>query len=145
MQLTQFYLATAALFSTALAIPAGKPTGGPASAQVTIYSGPYTCASADSPPPKDGSAGTAKVVNIAETQCVIVNIPFGGAFTATLTAPPKTGAPGCYIQIFSQQGCGVTLQNQYHGFPFDGTTLGSTVGCASPPVQSYGALQITCG
>lgn len=71
--------------------------------------------------------------------------PFGGAFTAKLTAPPKTGAPGCYIQIFTQQGCGLTLQNQYHGFPFDGLTTGSQIGCASPPVQGYGALQITCG
>jgi hypothetical protein len=43
-------LATAALVGTALAnpvalpVPAGKPTGGPASASVTIYSGPATCA-----------------------------------------------------------------------------------------------------
>jgi hypothetical protein len=28
----------------ALPVPAGKPTGGPASASVTIYSGPATCA-----------------------------------------------------------------------------------------------------
>lgn len=58
---------------------------------------------------------------------------------------PKTGAAACYIQIFSQQGCGLTLQNQYHGFPFDGVSAGSTLGCASPPVQGYGALQIVCG
>ncbi|KAJ4399970.1 hypothetical protein N0V91_009043 [Didymella pomorum] len=139
-----------ALFTTALAMPAGgnKPTGGPAAAQVTIYPGgatPYTCASADQPPPKDGSIGTGKVVTVAENQCVVVNVPFGGALTATMTATPKTGTAGCYIQIFSQQGCGLTLQNQYHGFPFDGLVVGSTVGCASPPVQSYGGLQIVCG
>jgi hypothetical protein len=28
----------------ALPVPAGKPTGGPASASVTVYSGPATCA-----------------------------------------------------------------------------------------------------
>ncbi|KAJ4984748.1 hypothetical protein SVAN01_09785 [Stagonosporopsis vannaccii] len=160
MQLNSFLLATTALISTALAVPAGKPTGGPASASVTIYSGPYTCSAADvvcssthfptipnsfKPPPTDGSAGTAKTVSVTEAQCVIVNIPFGGAFTAKLTAPPKTGAPGCYIQIFTQQGCGLTLQNQYHGFPFDGLTFGNQIGCATPPVQGYGALQITCG
>jgi hypothetical protein len=42
--------AAAAIAGTALAnpvalpVPAGKPTGGPASASVTIYSGPATCA-----------------------------------------------------------------------------------------------------
>jgi len=35
--------AAVALASTAFAVPAGKPTGGPASASVTIYSGPATC------------------------------------------------------------------------------------------------------
>ncbi|KAF1930611.1 uncharacterized protein M421DRAFT_418909 [Didymella exigua CBS 183.55] len=145
MQLTKLLFAITTLLGTAFAVPAGKPTGGPATAQVTIYSGPYTCASADQPPPKDGSAGTSKIVNIAETQCIVVSIPFGGALTASMTATPKTGTIGCYIQIFSQQGCGLTLQNQYHGFPFDGVTAGSTVGCASPPVQSYGGLQIVCG
>lgn len=52
MQQTTAFLATMALFTTALAMPAGgnKPTGGPAAAQVTIYPGgatAYTCASAD--------------------------------------------------------------------------------------------------
>jgi hypothetical protein len=65
-----------------------------------------------------------------------------------MTQAPKTGTTACYIQLFSQSGCGLTLQNQYHGFPFDGTSAAvgsqSTVGCANPPVQSYGALQIVC-
>lgn len=65
--------------------------------------------------------------------------------TASLTATPKTGAAGCYIQLFKEQGCGVTLTNQYHGFPFNGLTTGSFIGCAAPPVQAYGALQIVCG
>ncbi|KAF3039785.1 hypothetical protein E8E12_009034 [Didymella heteroderae] len=130
MQLGSILFNSAALFSTAFAIPAGKPTGGPAAAQ---------------PPPKDGSIGTGKTVNVTENQCVVVNVPFGGAFTASMTATPKTGTAGCYIQIFSQQGCSLTRQNPYHGFPFDGVTAGSTVGYASPPVQSYGGLQIVCG
>ena len=62
-----------------------------------------------------------------------------------MTQNPKTGTAACYIQIFSQSGCGLTLQNQYHGFPFNGLTAGSQVGCATPPVQSYGALAIVCG
>lgn len=95
---------------------AAKPVGGPASATVTVYSGPYTCPGANTVPPSDGSAGTVvKTFSISETQCTIVNIPFGGAITATLTAAPKSGTVGCYIQAFQQQGCGVTLNNQYHG------------------------------
>lgn len=52
MQPITAFLATTALLTTALAMPAGgnKPTGGPAAAQVTIYPGgtsPYTCAAAD--------------------------------------------------------------------------------------------------
>lgn len=62
-----------------------------------------------------------------------------------MTVVPKTGTAACYIQIFSQSGCGLTLQNQFHGFPFNGLVVGSEVGCAQPPVQSYGALQIVCG
>jgi hypothetical protein len=33
---------------------------------------------------------------------------------------------------------------EYHGFPMDGILVGSKVGCASPPVQSYGAVEIVC-
>lgn len=65
--------------------------------------------------------------------------------TASLTAPPKTGAPGCYIQLYKDQGCGLTLSNQYHGFPFNGVAVKDFVGCANPPVQAYAALSITCG
>lgn len=70
---------------------------------------------------------------------------FKGVFTASVTAAPKTGTTVCYIQIFSQQGCDITLQNQYHSFPFDGVIMGSTVECAALLVQSYGGLQIVCG
>jgi len=164
----QFLLAAAAVFSTSLAAPADmierrKAAGGPASAQVTVYSGPsYTCSDAStvsvllfyftgpltdlpSKKPSGASAGTSKVYTVTEGGCVIANIPFGGAVSASLTATPKAGAPGCYLQMFQQQGCGVTLTNQYHGFPFDGTSIGNSVGCAQPPVQSYGAFTITCG
>ncbi|KAF9692392.1 hypothetical protein EKO04_009762 [Ascochyta lentis] len=156
MQLLTLLSTTIALFGTALAAPAkggtapaapagNKPTGGPASAQVSVYSGSYICTDPDIPPPTDGSAGKATVVSVTENQCVTINIPFGGAVTASMTATPKTGAAGCYIQMFTQQGCGLTLANQYHGFPFNGLTVGSSVGCASPPVQTYGTLQIVCG
>lgn len=116
-------------------------------------------------PPTDGSAGTVvKTFTISETQCQIVNVPLGGAITAKLTAVPKAGAPGCYVQVFQQQGCGVAIGNEYHGkfngklrhysnktltiisgFPFDGTIVGSQVGCAQVPAVSYGAVEIICG
>jgi hypothetical protein len=43
MQFFSLISAAVALAGTAFAVPAGKPTGGPASATVTIYSGPATC------------------------------------------------------------------------------------------------------
>jgi hypothetical protein len=95
-------------------------------------------------PPTDGSAGTATTVSLSENQCVIVDFPSGGVFTAKMTAAPKTGTTACYVQLFSQQGCGLTLQNQYHGFPFDGVIVGSKVGCAKPPGFTYGAVEIVC-
>ncbi|KAH7355397.1 hypothetical protein BKA65DRAFT_535628 [Rhexocercosporidium sp. MPI-PUGE-AT-0058] len=121
-----------------------KPTGGPASAKITIYTA-YTCTSSTTVPPTDGSAGASNTVTIAEATCAIISIPFGSAITAALTATPKTGAPGCFIQIHTQSGCGLTLNNEYHGFPFDGTVVGSKVGCVTPPVIGYGAVEITCG
>lgn len=180
--------AVVAIAGTALAspaplpVPAGKPTGGPAIATVTIYDGPATCSNPNTvsflaealrpdhvhtnpdQAPDPASAGTANTVTIAENSCAIINVvsqetslqpkqpltfsslqPFGGVFTAKMTQAPKTGTTACYIQIFSQAGCGLTLQNQYHGFPFNGIAAGtSQVGCATPPVQSYGALQIVC-
>ncbi|KAL5330394.1 hypothetical protein ACEPPN_003921 [Leptodophora sp. 'Broadleaf-Isolate-01'] len=126
------------------AVAAGKPTGGPASAKITIYNA-YKCVSATTVPPTDGSAGTASTVTIAEGTCSILPIPFGGAITAALAATPKTGAPGYFVQIHTQSGCGLTLNNEYHGFPFDGTIIESKVGCVTPPVVSYGAVEIVCG
>jgi hypothetical protein len=49
MQFLSIIASFAALAATTLAnpialpVPAGKPTGGPASASVTVYSGPATC------------------------------------------------------------------------------------------------------
>lgn len=126
------------------AVVQGKPTGGPASMTLTIYSGPASCANAQTPPPTDGSAGTATTVSLAENQCVIVTFPTSGVFTAKMTAAPKSGTTACYAQLFQAQGCGLTLDNQYHGFPFDGVTVGSKVGCAKPVGLNYGAVQIVC-
>lgn len=122
----------------------GKPTGGPASMTVTIYSGPATCVDSQTAPPTDGSAGVATTVSLAETQCVIVNFPANGVFTAKLTANPKSGTVACYAQLFKAQGCGLTLDNQYHGFPFDGAAVGNKIGCAKPPGFNYGAVQVVC-
>ncbi|KAJ4987828.1 hypothetical protein SVAN01_06708 [Stagonosporopsis vannaccii] len=151
--MTQIVSASAALLGTAFAAPAkggtvqktNKPaTGGPASASVTVYPS-YTCTDPNSPPPSDGSVAGAKTSTVTEGQCIIASIPLDGAITASLTAPPKAGAPGCYIQLFKDQGCGVTLSNQYHGFPFNGVAVGNSVGCVAPPVQAYGAYTINCG
>ncbi|KAK0119419.1 hypothetical protein ONS95_010871 [Cadophora gregata] len=140
--ITPLILATLSLANPLIA--RGKPTGGPAVAKITVYNS-YKCVSPTTVPPTDGSAGVSNTISIAEATCSIMNIPFGGAITAALTAPPKTGAPGCFVQIHTQSGCGLTLNNEYHGFPFDGTIIGSKVGCVSPPVQAYGAIEITCG
>ncbi|KAF1358153.1 hypothetical protein EJ07DRAFT_157155 [Lizonia empirigonia] len=156
MQLLTLLSASVALFGTSIAAPAkggavpaapahNKPTRGPASAQVTVYQGPYTCTDPNVAPPSDGSIGNGTTLLVTEAQCYTVAIPFGGAVTATMTATPKRGAVGCYIQMFTQQCCGLTLANQYYGFTFSGLTVGSSMGCASPPVQSYGALKIFCG
>lgn len=134
---------------SSLAVPmdkrAKKPTGGPASMTLTVYSGPYTCADPSTPPPTDGSAGTPKTVSLAENTCVILPFSTAGAFTAQMTAAPKTGTTACYVQLFQEQGCGLTLTNQYHGFPFNGVDVGSSVGCAKPAGVNYGAVQIVCG
>lgn len=121
-----------------------KPTGGPAVMSVTVYSGPATCSSSQTPPPTDGSAGAATTVSLAENQCVILTFPTSGVFTAKLTQAPKTGTTACYVQLFQEQGCGLTLTNQYHGFPFDGVDVGNSVGCAKPAGLNYGAVEIVC-
>ena len=62
------------ILSTTAAIFGNKPTGGPASASVTIYPGPYTCVDGNTVPPTDGTAGKGVTVSVTENQCVIVNI-----------------------------------------------------------------------
>ncbi|KAI5270712.1 hypothetical protein E4T47_05906 [Aureobasidium subglaciale] len=142
----------------------GAPTGGPASAKVTIYSS-YTCAAPSTvrllfptqvsfthltvgkASPTDGSAGTATTFTIAEGTCTIptAGLIFGGALTASLTAIPKTGTVGCYVLGHSQQGCGITLTNDLYGWPFSGTALGNSVGCGNAPSgTSWGAFEILC-
>ncbi|KAI5197311.1 hypothetical protein AUEXF2481DRAFT_573164 [Aureobasidium subglaciale EXF-2481] len=124
----------------------GAPTGGPASAKVTIYSS-YTCAAPGTVPPTDGSAGTATTFTIAEGTCTIptAGLIFGGALTASLTAVPKTGTVGCYVLGHSQQGCGITLTNNLYGWPFSGTALGNSVGCGNAPSgTSWGAFEVLC-
>ncbi|KAH6612772.1 hypothetical protein C7974DRAFT_381274 [Boeremia exigua] len=154
--------ASAAFLSTAFAAPAkggtAKAPAVAATASVTVYPS-YTCVDHNTvrqalpvkilgdvnviqqPPTSDG---TGKTWEIAQAQCVIANIPVNGAVTARLTAPAKSGVAGCYLQLFKEQGCGVTLTNQYHGFPFNGVSTGNSVGCAAPPVQSYGAFTVVC-
>ncbi|KAH6629879.1 hypothetical protein C7974DRAFT_413627 [Boeremia exigua] len=102
--------ASAAFLSTAFAAPA---KGGTAKAPAVAC---HSISHRVSVPPT--SDGTGKTWEIAQAQCVIANIPVNGAVTARLTAPAKSGVAGCYLQLFKEQGCGVTLTNQYHGFPF---------------------------
>ncbi|GAB7352447.1 hypothetical protein MBLNU459_g2859t4 [Dothideomycetes sp. NU459] len=143
-------LTASALFLAAViyAVPleerSGKAPGGPASATVTIYNGPYDCTSVSTPPPTDGTAGVNTTVTVSELTCAVVAIPYDGAITAKLTATPKTGSVACYVQVYANQGCGSTLTNQYHGFPFSGVTVGSTVGCGNPPAYAYGAVGLVC-
>lgn len=121
---------------------AAKPTGGPASASIAIYSA-YTCVSQETFPPPNISSQT---VSVTEDGCAIVPIPVGAAISANMTATPKTGTAGCYIQAFFEDGCGLTLGNQYHGWPINGLGVGSKLGCANTntPGRAYGAVQIVC-
>ncbi|KAG9604894.1 hypothetical protein KCU77_g775, partial [Aureobasidium melanogenum] len=128
------------------------PVGGPASAKVTIYSG-YTCLAPGTPPPTDGSAGTATTFTIAEATCTIPPAGLlagtlgaaGGAITATLSTTPKTGTVGCYILGHTQQGCGITLTNNLYGWPFNGISVGNNVGCGNAPAGTqWGAFEILC-
>ncbi|CAD0100421.1 unnamed protein product [Aureobasidium mustum] len=108
------------------------PVGGPASAKT---------------PPTDGSAGTATTFTILEGTCTIptAGLAFGGAITATLSATPKTGTVGCYILGHSQQGCGITLTNNLYGWPFNGISVGNSVGCGNAPAgTSWGAFEVLC-
>ncbi|KAH0034847.1 amino acid permease, partial [Aureobasidium melanogenum] len=120
--------------------------GGPASAKVTLYN-QYTCVAPNTPPPTDGSAGTVVSFSVTEAQCTIqtTGLQFGGALTASLTATPKTGTVGCYIVGHSQQGCGIVLSNQMHGWPVGGINVGDSLGCGNPPSgTSYLAFEIIC-
>ena len=38
----------------------------------------------------------------------------------------------------------MTLQNQYHGYPFDGVGVGNKVACVAPVGGSYGAVELFC-
>ncbi|KAF7337423.1 hypothetical protein MSAN_02268800 [Mycena sanguinolenta] len=132
----------AAMFGSAVT---AKPTGGPAAMTLQIWSGPFTCPAPNSAIPTDGSAGTLlKTINIPEATCAVANFPLDSAFTANMTAAPKTGTAGCYVQLFKEQGCGTTLTNQYHGYPFDSVVVGSVMGCGNPVGFSYGAVEIVC-
>lgn len=50
-----------------------------------------------------------------------------------------------YILGHSEQGCGITLTNNLHGWPFNGISVGSTVGCGSAPANTqWGAFEVLC-
>ncbi|TIA33993.1 hypothetical protein D6C78_07169 [Aureobasidium pullulans] len=127
---------------------AGKPTGGPARANVIVYAGPYTCSDPNTPPPTDGSAGTGKTyLGVTENVCTILNpfLSITGAVTANLVQAPKTGTAGCYIEMYKEAGCGLTLTNQFHGWPFNGIDTASTLGCANAVGGfGYGAMTLLC-
>ncbi|RDW79982.1 hypothetical protein BP6252_04620 [Coleophoma cylindrospora] len=142
--LSKFFLAAIAIFSGIVAaVPAGKPTGGPGIARLDVYSS-YLCPNNTSVPPTDGSAGTLRTVSITENTCTQIALPFGSALTSSLTQAPKTGTAGCYVQIFTASGCGLTLDNQYHGFAFNGVGVGAHMFCANNPDIPYGAAELIC-
>ncbi|KAH9211295.1 hypothetical protein DL95DRAFT_525813 [Leptodontidium sp. 2 PMI_412] len=145
MQLTNI-VAPILLIAPAIATPLiarAKAPGGPASAKITVYSS-YTCPSATATPPTDGSAGILTTVTIAEATCAVLNLPFGGALTAVLTAPPKTGAAGCAVMAHMGGDCVWKPGNELHGFAFDGLAAGNKVGCGNVPVRGYGAVELLC-
>jgi hypothetical protein len=61
-----------------------------------------------------------------------------------MTTAPETRMAGCYVQLFAEQGCGATLTNQYHGYPFNSVVVGSVVGCGNPVVFPYRVVEIFC-
>ncbi|CAD0086790.1 unnamed protein product, partial [Aureobasidium mustum] len=120
--------------------------GGPASAKVTLYS-QYTCVAPNAVSHQYGSAGTTVSFSVTEAQCTIptTGLQSGEALTASLTASPKTGTAGCYIVGHSQQGCGIVLSNQMHGWPVGGINVGDSLGCGNPPSgTSHLAFEIIC-
>ncbi|KAK0119418.1 hypothetical protein ONS95_010870 [Cadophora gregata] len=134
------------LIAPALATPLSaraKAAGGPASAKITVYQS-YTCPSPTATPPTDGTAGVSSSVTIAEATCAVLNVPFGGALTAVLTAPPKTGAAGCAVIAHTDGNCLWKPGNELHGFAFDGLATGNKVGCGNVPVRGYGAVELLC-
>jgi hypothetical protein len=45
----------------------------------------------------------------------------------------------------SQPGCGITLTNNLHGWPFDGVAVGNSVGCGSAPFgTTWSAFEVLC-
>ncbi|RDW92364.1 hypothetical protein BP5796_01758 [Coleophoma crateriformis] len=142
--LSKFFVAVVAIFSgIEAAVAAGKPTGGPAIARLDVYSN-YVCPNNTAAPPTTGAAGTLRSVTITEKTCTQIALPFGSALTSTLTQAPKTGTLGCYVQIFTASGCGLTLDNQYHGFAYNGVGVGSQMFCANNPAIAYGAAELVC-
>ncbi|KAH7411435.1 hypothetical protein BKA64DRAFT_704541 [Cadophora sp. MPI-SDFR-AT-0126] len=139
-------LAPLLLIAPSLASPLSaraKAPGGPASAKITVYPS-YICPSPTAIPPTDGSAGVSTSVTIAEATCAVLNIPFGGAITAVLTAPPKTGAGGCAVLAHMDGNCVFKPGNEIHGFAFDGLATGNKAGCGNVPVRGYGAVELLC-
>jgi hypothetical protein len=129
---------------------AGKPTGGPAIVNVTVYSGgSFTCPNQGATIPNDGSAGTPASYSVAENGCSIMIPPMNAnsVYKIQLTQAPKTGTVGCWLQLYEEGGCGFTLTNGFFGQPIPGLTAGTTLPCVTPPVglsSTFGAIGIFC-
>ncbi|KAF2103574.1 hypothetical protein NA57DRAFT_72552 [Rhizodiscina lignyota] len=129
-------------------IAAGKPTGGPGTATLTVFSGSdFSCANINTKIPTDGTAGTSSSVSIVEDGCALIPIAPADVFTATMTLAPKSGTLGCWIQLFTQDGCGFTLENSFWGQPIPGIDAGTVLGCAQVPAGlglTFGGASMFC-
>ncbi|KAF2099002.1 hypothetical protein NA57DRAFT_56632 [Rhizodiscina lignyota] len=144
----KFILTTVTLIGAAIAAvaPAAKPVGGPGTGTLTVFSGgTFKCANINSVIPTDGTAGDAVSASIVEDGCAIIDVTDQSLITLTMTQAPKTGTLGCYVQLFTQQGCGFTLNNFFWGQPIPGTNVGTKLGCAQVPAGfGFGGASMFC-
>ena len=125
---------TATLVANVAAV--GKPVGGPAIMNVTVWEGGnFKCTSINSKIPTDGSAGAPTSFSTQEDGCAIINpsLDATSVISATLTQAPKSGTLGCWLQLYEEGGCGFTLSNAFYGLPFPGINAGDSLACAQIP------------
>ncbi|KAF2102293.1 hypothetical protein NA57DRAFT_73722 [Rhizodiscina lignyota] len=125
----------------------GKPTGGPAFANLTVFTGgSFSCSSKSDKILNDGSAGTATSVSITEEGCSELPINDQNLIQVEMTALPRSNSEGCYLQLFTQDGCGFILSQDFWGTAIPGIDPGSTLGCTQVPAGfTFGGAALNCG